>query len=830
VGAALRPGLAGMKTRINTGRGVTGCIRYVTGQGRDPKTGRFKALEPGAESRARLLGGSGFGFEIENEADAELARRMMEYAALNQGSKTRKCEQDCVHIVLAWERGEKPTDAEKMEAAQGALAKLGMKNAMYLVYSHNDEDYDHVHITASKINPATRRAYDLERSQRKLSEWAEQYEREHGGVVNINRESANELRRAIKERDVDGVLEAMTKRNATFTAKQLERAIGKEIYPKIGASAGAKKSVELERAQFVNAILSYQSVRRLADALDGAAARYTTRTVLEAEAHVLRAGNTLKTDTGHGIGEDRRAAVLAAKYATMSREQALAFRHCTGEEGLALIAGQAGAGKSYVMAAVRDAYEADRHRVVGLAPTNKVAKSLAGDGFGHAKTVHSELFALNNGRAKWDAKTVVMVDEAAMLDTKLMAMLTAHAADAGAKLILVGDDRQISSIDRGGCYAVLKDRHGAAVLKEVRRQYKADEKRASEMMHEGNFDAALAIYEKKGAIHWTRTQVEARAELVEKWAADTAADRDKSRFVFAYTNQDVDLLNVALRAVRKERGELEWRDHAITTAHGRFDFSAGDRIMFTGTDKRIGVDNGVAGTVLAIDGSHLAVRLDGREAKEINFDAVNFDKFRHAYAGTVHKGQGDTLDQTYLYHSEHFRSAPSYVALTRHRQETSLFVATNTAGDLTALAKQVARQEETRAASAFYQLDGIEPVRPMSAAEILAQFAGEHFQHTAQRMEREGRAAAWPEYRQDNRPAAPWNRSWSADPPGATAPQQRRADTPHSRWGDGETPGTTQRHRQRWRGLGGIVVDYGGRDHPHRPGNIRRRGRRGHGR
>ena len=72
------------------------------------------------------------------------------------------------------------------------------------------------------------------------------------------------------------------------------------------------------------------------------------------------------------------------------------------------------------------------------------------------------------------------------------------------------------------------------------------------MMAEGNFDAALAIYDRKGAIHWTRTQVEARAELVEKWAADTAAERDKSRFVFAYTNQDVDLLNVAL--ARRQEG------------------------------------------------------------------------------------------------------------------------------------------------------------------------------------------------------------------------------------------------------------------------------------
>jgi Ti-type conjugative transfer relaxase TraA len=778
-----------MKVRIKTGKSVTGAVRYVLGPGHNPDTGQFRAKAADDSSRVDWIGGTGFGFDIRTEAQADLARRVMEFDALNQASKTRKCEKDCVHIVLAWERGETPTREEMEDACRSHLKAQGMGNAKAIFVAHNDEDYFHVHIVASKLNPANGYAYDLAGSFRKASLWAEEYEREHGGVVNLRRQDANELRRAIKERDVDGVLEAMTKRNATFTLKQLERAVRKEIYPEIGSSAGKKQTVELERAQFVNQILSHQSVVRLGRDLNGAVERYTTRTVLEAEAHVLRAANALKNDASHGIDVAQRTELVARKYRTITREQVLAFRHATGDEGLAIIDGQAGTGKSYVMAAIRDAYEGAGHRVIGLAPTNKVATNLGRDGFDYAKTVHSELFALNNGRTSWNQKTVVMVDEAAMIDTRLMAMITAHAVDAGAKLILAGDDRQLSSIDRGGMFGVLKDRHGSAVLSEVKRQYKADEKRASEMMAEGNFDAALAIYERKGAIHWTRTQKEAREELVAQWAKDTAAERDKTRFVFAYTNDDVNDLNVALRAVRKDRGELEWQDHSLATAHGRFDFSAGDRIQFTGSDKRAGIDNGTTGTILAIDGTHLAVTLDGSEGKTINFDAATFDHFRHGYAGTVHKGQGDTLDQTYLYHSEHWRGAPSYVALTRHREQTHLFVATNTAEDLSALAKQVARQEETRAASMFYQLDPIGPVRPMTAPEILAQFAGENFARTAERMEREGRQwARRPEYRQDNQtPSADeGNISKPAGP--SDTEQQRRTETRYSRWGDGGEP------------------------------------------
>jgi ATP-dependent exoDNAse (exonuclease V) alpha subunit len=533
----------------------------------------------------------------------------------------------------------------------------------------------------------------------------------------------NELRAAIARRDAEGVLEAMTKQRSTFTAVQLERAINKEIYPKRGAAAEEKTRIEQERATFAASILTHAQTVRLADKPGGEITRYTTRTVLEAELHVLRAAGELIGATAHSVSEKHLRAVLHdQKFAGIRPEQLHALRHVTGEKGLALIDGQAGTGKSYTIAAVREAYEAAGYRVVGLAPTNAVVQDMRADGFRRAGTVHAELFALANDRTSWTQKTAVIVDEAAMLDTKLMAMVTAWAADAGAKLILVGDDRQLSSIDRSGMVGALKDRYGAAALSEVKRQHKNDERRASEMMAGGNFHDALGIYEQKGAIHWTRTQREARAELVAQWAKDSAAEPEKSRFVFAITNDDVAALNAALRAVRKGRGELG-PDQMLPTAHGRENFAVGDRIQFTATDKQAGIYNGAAGTIEAIDGAHLAVRLDGRQPKTIAFIAAAFDQFRHGYAGTIYRGQGKTLDQTYLYHSEHWRSAASYVALTRHRDKTDLFVARNTAKDLAELARQMARTDERRAASMFYPEEKIEPVPILTPAELAARLA-----------------------------------------------------------------------------------------------------------
>jgi Ti-type conjugative transfer relaxase TraA len=695
--------------RITIGAGITGAVNYARGEGRDPVTRELKKLAPGEQSRVAWYGGTGFFWPVETAADIEQARREMESDALHQRGN---CRQDCVHLMLAWRPGETPDRAHMEAQVKSALAAIGMANAKALYFVHTDEDYPHIHIVASKINPETGRAYDLKGDFLQLSSWAEHYEAEHGGIISVNRAANNELRAAIAARDAGAVIEALTKQRATFTPAQLDSALAKQI------------KNESERAQFSAQVLARPEIVQLAEKPDGPAVRYSTRTVIEAELHVLRAGAGLAADHSHGIDETRRAAVLKNElFAGLTAEQERAFRHVTGTAGLALIDGQAGTGKSHTIAAVRAAYEASGRSVIGLAPTNAVAQDMAAEGFGRAATIHSELFALNSGRRQWDAKTVVIVDEAAMIDTKLMAMVTAHTHEARAKLILVGDDRQLSSIDRGGMFGALKDRHGAAALSEVKRQVKLDDRRAAEWMAEGNFADSLKVYDRMGAIHWTRTQGEARAALIAQWAQDSAAQPGKTRFVFAYTNDDVATLNAGLRAVRRQRGELG-ADAMLETAHGRHNFAPGDRIMFTGTDKKQGITNGRAGTVAAIEGSHVTVTLDGRQPKTITFDAASFDQFRHGYAGTIYKAQGRTLDQTMLYHSEHWRSAASYVALTRHRDTAALFVATNTAKDVKELARQMGRTDDRRAASQFHYAPEIAGA-PLTAAELHARFAAD---------------------------------------------------------------------------------------------------------
>jgi Ti-type conjugative transfer relaxase TraA len=512
-----------------------------------------------------------------------------------------------------------------------------------------------------------------------------------------------ELRAAIRTHNPGKILETLTARRSTFTRGDLNRVLAKVVDdPK-------------ERGALTQEILASPEVVGLKDSAAGPVARYTSRTVLADEERVIADAAALAGRRDYGI-ERGRGDGIPRGHQHLNEEQRSAVRHATGQAGLALIAGEAGTGKTATLAAVRDAYGAAGYRIIGMGWTNTVVDDLRRDGFRNAATIASELRRLETGASQWDHRTVLIVDEAAMISTRHLAFLTAQARRAGAKLVLAGDDRQLASVERGGLFGALKERHGAAELHEVVRVSDAEQKRAFNLMHRGEFLPALAIYARQGSIRWHGTQDQAREALVASWATANANAPDKSRFVFAVSNQDVDRLNAELRVVQRAQGRLGI-DHRLETVYGQLEFATGDRVQFTATDKRRGLFNGAAGTVQAIEGARVMVQLDGRTERILEVDTDEFKNLRHGYAGTIYKGQGRTLDQTFLYHSPNWRAASSYVGLTRHRDRAELFVATETARDLGQLARQMARIDETRAASQFYRVD--QPEQGITLRQLL---------------------------------------------------------------------------------------------------------------
>jgi hypothetical protein len=703
-----------MIPNIVKGKGISGALAYAMGQGNDPQTGERLEKAAGEESRATLLGGQNFGFEIDSPERLELARRVMEWQALpeNQGSQTRKQDKDCFHASLSWGPGQEPSREEMREAGQSFLKSVGLEKARAVFIAHNDTDHRHIHIIASRIDPESGKTLWINNDYIEGQKWAVEWDRDHSPERGPPSRPLAALIAGVKDHDADAVLSYLTRDKATFQAWEVNRAL------QYGGLEGEARDA------FRKEILGHKNTIGLRDAPDGSdktaesgATRYTTREALGAELGVQRSAAQLAKDARHGI--DAAHVDKAAQDHTLKPEQDAALRHLTGKEGFSMLWGEAGTGKSHTLNAVRSAYEGAGKTVIGLAWTNDVAQQMHRDGFELAGTIASQLHAIDNGRNRWTRDTVLIVDEAAMISTGNLARLAGAAKDAGAKLILAGDDKQLSSIERGGMFETLRQTHGAAVLNHIQRVEGIEEKAAFNQMHEGRFAEALQTFDKAGGVHWATRQSDTLKEMAAKYTADLAAEPDKKRFMFAYTNKDVATLNTEARTLHKARGDLG-ADQTLRTKDGPATFAEGDRIQFTGTardhgQKRAGLTNGRVGTVERIetgkDGKdRMTVALDvgshdkpqsvtftvGGDAK-----AGEFNSFKHGYAGTIYRGQGRTLDQTYVAHSKHWRASAAYVALTRHREQVHIFAARETVKDLDALAKALARTDNKRAATTY---------------------------------------------------------------------------------------------------------------------------------
>lgn len=457
----------------------------------------------------------------------------------------------------------------------------------------------------------------------------------------------------------ENVLAYLTVGKSIFTERDIDRALRQHGIE--GADKEAIKQQVLENAE---------TLRLFDQAYGDKTDCFTTRSVMAQEADLLKQAKRIHTRE-RGVSE--RAFAHALQSMTLDDEQVKAFRHCIEENGLALIQGGAGTGKSYTVSAIRRAYEADGRRVIGGAPTNTVAADMRKDGFRRADTLHALLWQLDNGRDRWNRKTVVIVDEAAMVDASIYTRLLCRIEESGAKLVLVGDDRQLASVSRGGIYSLLKRKFGAAQIDTVRRQNEDWQQQASRDFAEGRVYEGLKAYADKGHIQWVESIDDARSALVRRWAIDTLERPGANRFVYASTNREVDALNASLRSTRVKAGQVT-QGEPFETVRGKVNVAVGDRVQFHGNDKRIGIYNGTLASVTSIDGHYLSVRFD--DGRITTFNAKKFDQFGLGYAGTVYRGQGKTqMEVLALYDSAFaWNVRTTYVGMTRHKAKVELFV------------------------------------------------------------------------------------------------------------------------------------------------------------
>ena len=136
-----------------------------------------------------------------------------------------------------------------------------------------------------------------------------------------------------------------------------------------------------------------------------------------------------------------------------------------------------------------------------------------------------------------------MVDEAGVIGSRQMERVLSAAQNAGAKVVLVGDPEQLQAIEAGAAFRALAERHGAAEITEIRRQRDAWQRDATRELATGRTGEALERYAAAGMVTGHASRQEAKAALVEGWAAERGAAPEKSQVMLAHTRVDAAELN-----------------------------------------------------------------------------------------------------------------------------------------------------------------------------------------------------------------------------------------------------------------------------------------------
>lgn len=627
--AATRIRRGGEVRREATGNLAIATFRHATSRAQDPqlhthgvivnathdKEGNWRSLEPrafyqlqkeiGAIYRQELAHGvAALGYRIEAGKDS-----LFEIAGVPEKAIDALSQRTAAIDARLAERGTRRAEAS---AAEKQIAALDTREAK--------TSADHRSLRANWRATADSNGFDKALRDRLMSE-------ARGRTKSNEATTSPEL---LARQAVTWAAAKLSERKAVFSASTLAREAGDFAFGKVGHDTISMAIAEAgERGELVP--------RTFLDRRGAEFVGFTTPRAIETERAMLRL-----EEAGRGMVQSLASPVAAARTieraARQSARSGFAWTEdqkratadlLTSRDRVAAVQGYAGTAKTTTVLATY-AREARRHglAVTALAPTASAATvlgealSLRGD------TVARHLLAPEAKTARKDA--VWIVDEASMLSAHDMAKLLTRADKARARLVLVGDVKQLGSVGAGAAFAQLQQVGMAtAKLAEVVRQTNAGTREAVMASIEGHAGKALAALERGGGkVIEGATPDERLGAMARHYLALTPAERART-LVIEPSREGRDRLTAMIRAKLTERGELSAdtvQFHALeakglTRAEAReaASYAIGDVIRFSRDYAEKGVRRGESFAIAAIDPERGRIALEGRNGRSLDW-------------------------------------------------------------------------------------------------------------------------------------------------------------------------------------------------------------------
>ena len=399
-------------------------------------------------------------------------------------------------------------------------------------------------------------------------------------------------------------------------------------------------------------------------------ARWTTREMVATEQRLLAAVARRQGSKAGTVRHDLVEAALA-RQPQLAGEQAAMVEHlCGSGNGVDVVIGLAGAGKTTALATAADAWRHAGYRVTGTALAARTARGLQEATTAESLTIVRLLGRLDRADMILTNGDIILVDEAGMVGTRHLTRLVDHADRGGAKVVLIGDPRQLPELDAGGTLRALEHRTGAVALTVNRRQQQAWERQALASLRHGNPDLALAAYRTKGRVHTTSDSDTLRTQLVDAWVQDR---RSGQALMVAGTRAEVKDLNRRARTFLQTTGEV---GPDLVTLAGRA-FAVGDTVLALRNDPTTALLNGTRGRLEHIDAHRqaLVIRSDHDHGLVgVPFRYADDGHLTHGYAMTIHKAQGITVDTCRVLVGDTMTREQLYTALSRGRTENHVYL------------------------------------------------------------------------------------------------------------------------------------------------------------